>query len=83
MGRIWTWPRKDLSKFVYQEIADELNHDFHTVLHADATAVGISIVPVCPLDLRRLAANIEASRVLAKRPKMTVTVTDCGIICIR
>ena len=75
--------RKDLSEFVYKEIADELNHDFYTVLHADATSVGISIAPVCPLDLRRLATNIEVSRVLVKRPKMTITVTDCGIICIR
>jgi hypothetical protein len=74
------------SKSVYQKIADELNQDFRTILHADATDVGISIVTKCPLDVRRLAANIEFSRVIQARAMscpMTITVTDYGIICIR
>lgn len=72
---------------VYQQIAVELNNDFRTVLYATATPVGISIAPMCPLDLRRLASNIEFSRVIQNRVNMacplTITVTDYGIICIR
>ena len=73
------------SETVYQQIAYELNRDFRTILHADATPVGISIVNVFPLDVRRLAANIEFSRALQTRKAcaLTVTVTDYGIICIR
>jgi hypothetical protein len=68
----------------YAEIAGELNRDFRTVLHAIATPVGISIAPKCQLDVRRLVANIEFSRVLTSRKNLTVTlVEDCGIICIR
>ena len=67
----------------YQDIADELNHDFRTVLNATATSVGVSVVPTCRADMYRLAANIEVSRVITSRPNLTVTLTDSGVICVR
>jgi hypothetical protein len=67
---------------VYAEIAAALNLDFRTVLHAEANVAGISIAPLCSLSLRHLAANVENSRALAGK-HLTVTVTDCGIICVQ
>ena len=71
------------TKLTYQDIADELNYDFRTVLHATATDFGVLIVPICRLNMYRLAANIEVSRVITSRPNLTITNTDSGIICIR
>lgn len=67
----------------YEGIAVALNKDFRTVLHAVATPVGISIASICPLDLRRLAANIEVSRALAGKHLDVSLDAECGIICIR
>ena len=70
-------------EMLYQEIADELNHDFRTVLQATATSVGVSVVPTIRADMYRLASNIEFSRVITSRKSLTVTLTDSGIICVR
>jgi hypothetical protein len=67
---------------LYKDVAAALNHDFRTVLHADANMAGISIAPLCSLSLRHLAANVEVSRALAGK-HLIVTVTDCGIICVQ
>jgi hypothetical protein len=69
---------------LYQDIAGEINQNFRTIFHAIATKVGVSITP-CRLgvDIYRMAYMIEFSRTVTSRKNLTVTITDCGIICIR
>jgi spore germination protein YaaH len=72
----------EAEKNQYVTVANALNRDFRTVLHATATEVGIAVAPKIALDYYRLIANIETSRALAGQ-HMTVMLTDSGIICIR
>jgi hypothetical protein len=67
---------------MYVEVAKKLNYQFRSVLHATANEYGISVVAKMDLDYHRLVASLECSAPV-KSKRLTVTLFDSGIICIR